>query len=70
MKKHNTPIKLPHYFICMECATEKGGVIPPDSCNTVHEDQCPYCGKTATLVPIVDFNWPDKTKDYFKKLRD
>ena len=51
--------KLPHYWICDECAKKKGGKIPPGSCGTMCGGECKYCGdKNAVLTPIVDFKWP------------
>lgn len=48
-----------HYYICFDCATEKGGKWPKGHCATMHQDKCPYCNKVETLCATSDFDWPD-----------
>lgn len=51
---------LPHYWICSDCAKEKGGTWPEGHCATCSLGDCPYCGKKdVTIIPYVDFNWKD-----------
>lgn len=51
--------KLPHYWLCAQCAEEKGGVMEDDRGITVCAGDCPYCGdKNVALIPWVDYNWP------------
>lgn len=48
-----------HYWLCSDCATERGGSFPDNHVCTVLPDQeCPYCHDKKTLVPYVDFDWP------------
>jgi len=51
--------KREHYFICYDCATNNGGVMPPHSVNTMHWDTCPYCNKMESLSATTDYNWSD-----------
>ncbi len=52
--------RFPHYWICFECAENKGGTWPPGHCATVHTGECPYClKKDVTVIPFVDFDWKD-----------
>lgn len=52
--------KLPYYWICNTCATERGGTFPKGHICTVTHKECPYCYKTDTIIPIVDFDWDDR----------
>lgn len=58
---------LPHWNICYECAHDKGAKIPDGKRGiTVTTGTCGYCKtEEVTLVPIVDFNWPDGTMAIF-----
>lgn len=49
-----------HYWLCSECAKERGGTFPEGHCCTVMADKCPYCNETKTVIPYVDFNWPTR----------
>lgn len=52
----------PYYFICHDCAIEKGGVPPKYPC-TVHRDTCPYCKEKKTLWATTDFSYPKLGKE-------
>lgn len=59
--KKKTKLELPHYWICEFCALDKGGTWPKGHCATVTFGLCEYCKtKEITIIPIVDFNWPDR----------
>lgn len=46
-----------HYWLCMNCAKERGGKFPEGHCCTVTISTCPYCGVHGTIIPYVDFDW-------------
>ncbi|MFN9115841.1 MAG: hypothetical protein ACK5XN_37805 [Bacteroidota bacterium] len=52
----------PHYWICMDCAKQKGGTFPKNHvCTVVADSICEYCNKQKdSIVPFVDFDWEDK----------
>ena len=52
-------MKLPHDYICADCATARGATWPEGHCATFHPATCEYCGKEAGLCNIGDYNWPD-----------
>lgn len=60
-------MKPEHYWLCIDCAKEKGGIFPEGHVCTVMKGECPYCKKDKTIVPWVDFDWPDVRT---KHLRD
>lgn len=49
----------PHGSICYECATSRGGKIPPGNCNTVSLDTCPYCMEKKGTFAVRDFDWKE-----------
>jgi Lar family restriction alleviation protein len=54
-----------HYWICDVCALERGGKCEGRG-TTAMTGTCPYCTSAeVTLIPIVDYNWPDGTKAIF-----
>ena len=61
-----------YYWACGECNQKAGGVWPEGHCATVTQGQCQVCKtKHVTLVPWVDYNWPENKDDKFAKvLRD
>lgn len=59
--------ELPHYWICVKCAKERGGTFPEGHICTVTHDKCEYCGIEQTVIPIVDFDWKNWNT---KHLRD
>lgn len=62
-------MKLEHYWLCSECARDKGGVFPEGHACTVMSGKCPYCDKeNVTLIPWVDFDFP-KDKKLDKKAK-
>lgn len=61
--KKKAAVKFPHYWLCGDCAKNKGGVWPEGHCATVMQGDCPYCGtKNVTIIPWVDFNWPKESR--------
>lgn len=51
--------KFEHYWMCMSCGMDMGGVFPEDHTCTVTRGACPYCkAEKVTLIPWVDFDWP------------
>jgi hypothetical protein len=50
------------YWGCMDCWTKEGGVFPEGHVCTVHIDVCEMCGHRTTLIPHVDFDWPNNSK--------
>ena len=53
----------PHYDMCAACAKDAGGVMKAGHVCTVSHGICEYCGAPGvTLIPWVDFNWPDDAK--------
>lgn len=58
-------MKFKHYYMCSDCAKDKGGVFPEGHVCTVMRGECPYCKtQDVILIPWVDFNWPmDYDKD-------
>jgi len=62
--------KFPHYWLCDDCATARGGIWPKGHVCTVTQGDCKYCGmKNAILIPWVDYNWPrDKQADLKAKV--
>ncbi len=67
-KKSLSPKKtiqdFPHYWICMTCATAKGGTWPEGHVATVSIKPCEYCNDAhrqpnEAIAPWVDFDWPD-----------
>lgn len=65
-----TPVKLGKYWICDECAKEKGGTIRNRICTVAH-GTCSWCsGKKQLYIyvtPIRDFNWADGRPDEVKR---
>lgn len=49
-----------HY--CHKCQTERGGIFEKGKCVTVTKGTCSRCGKTRTLVPNIDYDWPEEGK--------
>lgn len=51
----------PHYWICDNCAKERGGEWPDEHVATVAKKMCKYCdGKNQTndfISPYVDYDW-------------
>lgn len=62
-------MKFEHYYMCIDCAKDKGGVFPEGHVCTVTKGECPYCkAQDVVLIPWVDFNWPmDYDKDKIAK---
>lgn len=59
MKTSQKQIK-EQYWTCNECAEKAGGKFPKDHVCTACLGDCPICHtKNVTLIPWVDFNWPD-----------
>lgn len=55
------PLRLPHYWICPECAADRGGTWPEGHVATCSFDTCPYCkSNLGTVAPIADYDWPDR----------
>lgn len=50
-------LKLPHAYICSDCAFDRGGRWPEGHCATSHTDICPYCNKQEGLVATTDYLW-------------
>jgi len=48
-------------YICNECATKLGGLVPEGLVCTAHRARCPICNETATLRNVGDWDWPDGT---------
>jgi len=46
-------------YICNECATKLGGLVPEGHVCTAHQARCPICDETATLHNVGDWDWPD-----------
>jgi hypothetical protein len=68
VKKFKNP---KYYSACKDCWEKRGGWLPGNGNSiTVSMGDCPYCKtKEATLIPWVDFNWPDDgMKDIRAKL--
>jgi hypothetical protein len=55
-------IDFEHYFICADCAKEKGGVWPKGHQATCHMGECGYCKKPKALAAWSDYSWPKNTK--------
>lgn len=57
-KKKLKKLELPHYFICSDCAKERGGRWPECHCATMHYDKCEYCGRLEqALCATTDYLW-------------
>ena len=52
-----------HYWLCADCAKEKGGTWPDGHVATVMVGECPYCKVTTTIIPWVDFNWKNQKEE-------
>jgi hypothetical protein len=53
-----------HYYACFECNSKAGGKFPKGHICTMSEGKCEVCGKEdTTLIPWVDFNWPNDTNN-------
>lgn len=49
-----------HGMTCKECANKAGGKMPENHTCTVSIGDCPIClKKDITLIPWIDFNWPN-----------
>lgn len=63
----------PHYWICCNCAKERGGTWPPGHIATLAYIKCEYCdGKNHTaneaIAPWVDFDWADDESTFIAKI--
>lgn len=56
--KNSLRDKFPHYWMCGQCAKDKGGVWPEGHVCTMVYDTCKYCDIPGPLAPWVDYNWP------------
>lgn len=65
--------KLPHYWICSDCADRMGAKFPEGHICTSCMGDCGYCGtKDTRCTPVVDFDWPKEVEgsENFKYQRD
>jgi len=55
-----------HYAYCHDCQLKRGAIPPKENmiC-TVTSGKCPKCSEEKTLVPNMDYDWPDGTKAWF-----
>lgn len=62
MPKKKKKLRLDNYWICYQCALDRGGKWPRGHMATVITGTCTYCdGKNQNstfIIPYVDFNWP------------
>ena len=60
--------KIKHYcWCCSSCATEAGGIYPEGHVCTMTAGICNVCGdEGVTLIPWVDFNWPEDNELNFE----
>lgn len=53
----------PHYWICSECAKERGGSWPKGHVATFSQMLCKYCKGDKQgeefIAPYIDYNWPN-----------
>lgn len=55
------------YWLCSDCAEERGANFPEGHVCTVTHGQCPHCGQDdKTIIPWVDFNWPKRKTEHLR----
>lgn len=47
-------------YACDDCIKAEGGVAPEGHLSSAHEGECRQCGKSTSLTPLTDWNWPGR----------
>ena len=61
----------PHYWICDECAKQRGGIWPKGHCATIAIKTCQYCEvknhtESEGIAPWVDYDWPNIKTEHLR----